>query len=410
MTTGPLPAAARRLPGLAAALALTLGAACATIEPPRGGPEDKTPPRLTVAWPESGSVGLANVRELRFTFGEKVDPRPATRLIRTYPPLEVERTDWEGRRTARIVLAAPLPVDTVIVVEVPPGLTDAHRVANTGGRVWAIATADSLPGGEIAGSLVLGGKALRDGVVELLPALPETLVWSRRPVLRRTATDSLGRFRFPWLDPPGGPWLLHAWADANHDRRAGEGEAERLLPDTLRITPASPRLALATVTLFAPTDPGLVAGVIDSTPPWTAPLYGWVERIADTDSGWVAAPARQRPSGQRAVPRGVRVAWDKAGPGLVRLILFADLDGDSLFSTAAPPPDSTATRSVDSTATQPPDSLRRWLEPHLLVDSLTVEPGLETVFRAARFPANLTPWTGALANSGRAPPDTAARR
>ncbi len=410
MRTGPLPAAARRLPGLAAALALTLGAACATIEAPRGGPEDKTPPRLTAAWPESGTVGLGDVRELRFTFGEKVDPRPATRLIRTYPPLTVERTAWEGRRTARVVLAAPLPPDTVIVVEVPAGLPDAHRVASKAGRVWAIATDDSLPGGEIGGSLVLGGKAVRQGVVELLPAWPETLVWSRRPVLRRADTDSLGRFRFPWLYAPGGPWLLHAWVDANNDRRAGEGEAERLLPDTVRITAASPRLALAAATIFAPTDPGLVAGVIDSTPPWTAPLYGWVERIADSDSGWVALPSSRRPPGQRPVPRGTRVVWDKAGPGLVRLILFADLDGDSLFSVATQPLDSSATQPQDSSATQSPQRLLRWLEPHLLVDSLAVEPGLETVFRAGRFPANLTPWSGAPADSGHAPPDTAARR
>ena len=388
MRTGPLPAAARRLPGLAAALALALGAACATIEPPRGGPEDKTPPRLTAAWPESGSVGLTDVRELRFTFGEKVEPRQAMRLVRTYPPFEPRETAWEGRRTARIVLAAPLPPDTVIVVEVQPGLPDAHKVPTTAGRTWAIATAESLPGGEITGSLVLGGKSLRQGVVDLLPAGPDSLGWNRRPVLRRADTDSLGRFRFPWLVAPGGPWLLHAWADANNDRRAGDGEAERLLPDTVRITAAAPRLALATATLYNPSDPGLVAGTIDSTPPWTAPLYGWVEKIAETDSGWVARPERNRPLGQRPVPRGRRVTWDKAGPGLVRLILFADLDGDSLFSTAA----------------QPPDSVRRWLEPHLLVDSLTVEPGGETVFRAPPFPANLTPWAGARADTGRAPP------
>ncbi|MHB8078339.1 MAG: Ig-like domain-containing domain [Candidatus Krumholzibacteriia bacterium] len=394
MTTGRPAAAAHRLAGLAAALALALGAACATIEPPRGGPEDKTPPRLTAAWPESGAVGLKEVRELRFTFGEKVDPRQAARFIRTYPPLDIRNTAWEGRRTARIELGAPLPPDTVIVVEVPPGLPDMHRVVGTESRVWAIATADSLPGGEIAGSLVLGGKALRTGVVDLLPALPESLPWGRRPVLRRADTDSLGRFRFRWLDAPGGPWLLHAWADPDHDRRAGEGEAARLLPDTLRISAASPRLALAAITLHAPSDPGTVAGVVDSTPPWTAPLYGWVERITDSDSGWTAAPATRRPPGQQPVPRGTRVVWNKAGPGLVRLILFADLNGDSLLSVTA----------------LPPDSVKRWLEPHVLVDSLVVAPGLETVFHAPRFPATLTPWAGARADSGRAPPDTAKRR
>ncbi len=412
MATAPFPAAARRLPGLAAALAVALGAACASIEPPRGGPEDRTPPRLTAAWPESGSVGLEGVRELRFTFGEKVDPRPATRLIRTYPPLEAKDTAWEGRRTARVELAAPLPPDTVIVVEVPPGLPDAHKVPGAESRVWAIATAESLPAGEVAGSLLLGGKALRQGVVDLLPALPESLAWNRRPVLRRADTDSLGRFRFPWLAAPGGPWLLHAWADANRDRRAGEGEAERLLPDTVRITAAAPRFALAAATIYAPTEPGLVAGVIDSTPPWTAPLYGWVERIADSDSGWTALPSGRRPSGQRPVPRGTRVVWDKAGPGLVRLILFADLDGDSLFGAVAQPADSAATQRADSLAPPPPAPAPRWLEPLLLVDSLTVEPGLETVFRAPRFPANLTPWSGAgaPADSGRAPPDSARPR
>ena len=68
--------------GLAAAFGLALTLACATVQPPSGGPVDETPPVLAAAWPESGSVGLDQVQEIRLRFSEKVDPVPASALGR----------------------------------------------------------------------------------------------------------------------------------------------------------------------------------------------------------------------------------------------------------------------------------------------------------------------------------------
>ena len=374
-----------RAGSLAASLALALAAGCASVEPPPGGPEDRTPPRLASAWPESGTVGLGEVRELLFSFSEKVEPRPAERFLRLYPPVKIADTDWSGRRQARVRLAEPLPPDTVIVVEIVRGLPDAHRVPSAGARAFPLATADSLPVGEVAGVLARGGKPVGGAVVELLPVAGPADDSPRASALRRAESDSLGRYRLPWLPVPGGPWLLRAFEDADGDGRPGEREARRDAPDTLWLTPQSARLALPELALFAPDDPGTVAGQVDSTAPWTAPLLGWVERIAETDTGLVARPLARAPRGRQPVERGARVAWDKVGPGLVRLVLFTDLDGDSLPSLVA----------------RPPDTVRIWLEPHAWADSLLVLPGLETRFRAPVFPDTLTLWRGA-------PPESAA--
>lgn len=380
-----------RVAALVAALGPVLSLACATIEAPPGGPVDTTPPRLAAARPESGAVGLGEVRELRLTFSEKVEPQDAWRFVKIYPPCEVVATRWEGRRVARLLLAEPLPADTVIVVEIAPGVVDNHRVTSDRPFIYPLATAGSLPTGEISGSLRLGDKPLAPAVVELYAVAPETVrSFTQQPPLRRAWTDSAGVFRLPWLAAPGGPWLLRAFADPNRDGRPAENDAQLVLPDTLRLTVARPRLRLPPLTLFTATTPGNLAGVIDSTPPWTGPLVGWVERIAEGDTGWIPTPQQRAPAGRRPVPRGERVVWPRVGPGLVRLLLVVDLNGDSLLTLV------------------PDTALGGWrLEPHALVDSVTVEPGLEAGFPPPVFPDTLIRWLGPVPASAQ---DTTAAR
>jgi hypothetical protein len=399
---------------LAVALGLALSAACATIEAPPGGPEDKTPPRLLTAWPESGAVGLRGVRELRLAFSEKVNARLAEYPVHLYPPVAFANLDWSGRRFARITLADTLPRDTVIVVVIPAGFTDAHRVPTLRDIAYPIATADSLPRGEIDGTLLMGASQglshpLVRGAVELYPADVDRPRLAQAKPLRVADTDSAGQFRLPWLAVPGGPWLLRAYNDANGNRRAEEGEAERLLPDTLWVTAAQPRVSLTPVTLYPPGTPGKVATTIGDTPPWTERIFGWTENIAEGDTGWTPRPLKIRPGTQREVRRGARTIWQPAGPGKVRVILFVDVRGDSLFGRVA-------AAAADTTA--------RRLDPWVMVDSLTVEPGLETDFRAPPFPATLPAWNPAATDTTRhsraaadtvqhgrpAPADTSRRR
>ena len=343
--------------------ALLLTAACATMEAPGGGPVDREPPRLAAAAPGSAAVGLRDVRRLELIFSEKVQPRPARALLRTYPPLEVRRTRWHHRQAVTVEFAEPLPPDTVVVVEVPPGITDVHRVRSDRGWQFPIATADSLPAGEITGRLLLHDAPVAAGVVELLGAAPDT---SRGipelPVWRRAVTDSTGRFRLPWLPVPLGPARLRAFADRDHDGRPGEREPQRTWNDTVRLTAAAPRLDAGDRILYEPTDPGTLLVACPDPLPAGGAVLAWTMTIGESDTGFVPAPRRRAPAGQVVLRAGATVPLPGAGPGLVRLIAFADQDGDSLLSAAC-----------DSTL--PDTACWRW-EPLAVVDSVTVEPGL----------------------------------
>jgi hypothetical protein len=371
---------------LAALLALGLG--CANIEIPPGGPVDRTPPVLTAAQPDSGSVGLRDVRSLHFLFSEKMDPQPGSRFLRLYPPAEIRKTHWHGRQEVTVELDSPLPADTVVVVELLPTLRDAHQMAAETGRSFPVATADSLPTGALWGKLAYQDKPLTKGVVELFAVPPESLAYFQQPFLRRARTDAEGTFRLPWLPVPGGPWLVRAFVDDNGDLRPGEKEAQRLLPGQSRLTADAAQAYLGLTVLYAPSTPGRLRGVLPAAPRWTGRILAWPLSLAEGDTGWVASPQRTAPKGQVAVAPGDTTSIPEAGPGLVRLIFFVDADGDSLFSLL---PGTMAAA----------DTGRWYFEPYAVLDSLTVEPGLAAPFPAPIFTDTLTVWRPAPALSRR---------
>lgn len=362
-------AAGRRIRGervVAAALALLacLAAACATQEPPRGGPLDITPPTVVQVRPDSGAVGLVDLRRIEITFSEKVDPAAAQRFVHFYPPLEVASTKWKGRRRAIVEFREPLPPDTILVVEIPRGHADVHRVRSVRSYLFPLASADSLPPGEIHGRLSLEDGPAGGAVLELYPVPPDTLEYFRQDILRRAAADSSGRFVLSWLPVPGGPYLLRVFDDINGDLRPGDNEAQRLLPVEIALTAAAPTAEAGEHVIYDPRTPGRVLGPADSLLVGGRALFGWTHAISDSDTGFVPVHLQSPPPGQAAVVAGDTAIFDPAGPGTVRLILFADLDGDSLLSAL---PDSTA--AADTV-------LWRW-EPHATAEPLEVEPGLD---------------------------------
>jgi hypothetical protein len=211
-------------------------------------------------------------------------------------------------------------------------------------------------------------------VVELLPDGPDTLDIAERPVLRRTVADSVGRWRLPWLPADGDGWLLRAYDDGNRDRRIGENEATRLWPDTLRLTPAQPSLATGLRVVYQPRTPGTLAGRLDARPDSAGAVLAFVLAFAEEDTGYAPRP---QPAGttSQAVPDTGAFTLVEAGPGEVRAVFFVDMDGDSLLSAVGQPADTMWT-----------------LEPWALVDSLLVEPGLETVVPSPVWPDTLTAW------------------
>ncbi|HOX26394.1 MAG TPA: Ig-like domain-containing protein [Candidatus Krumholzibacteria bacterium] len=364
---------------------------CASPEAPPGGPVDEVPPSLVSAVPESATTGHGPLRELRFGFSEKMDRTDAYRWLNVYPRRTVRGTSWRGSTTAVVEFDEPLPADTVVVVEILPGMKDSHGVPQPAGRSWVFATGDSIPTGEITGRLVLEKEPAAGAVVELLPDGPDTVRLAQRPVLRRAVADSGGTFRLSWLPADGDGWLLRAYDDRNRDRRAGDAEAQRLWPDTLRLAATSPRLDAGLRLFYLPTSPGTLTGRLSGRPPAEGPVLAFLRGIAEGDSGFVPAPQPPGASPARAVPDTGDFELPGAGPGLVRAVFFVDRDGDSLLSAVG----------------EPADTL--WaLEPWALADSVPVEPGLPARLPLIVWPDTLTPWAAPPPDTAAALPDTAA--
>jgi len=371
-------------------LAFVLGgvilvAACAVVEPPPGGPVDKIRPHVQFMIPDSASTGLGEIRQLNFTFSEKMDRISAVTWLHFFPDQRIDKTKWHGATRADITLEQPLPPDTVIVVEIAAGMRDAHKVANRRGRRYPIATGDSIPVGKISGVLVMADSAVSNGVVELYAIPPDTLAYFEQNMLRRTVTDNTGTYDFRWLPVPGGPWLLRGYADDNGDLRPGDKEAQRLLPDTLSIDVANSTASAGVTTLYPVKTPGRFLIAPFSQPDFPGQMRAWSMHVTEKDTGWVPAPLKKG----KSVPLDPEseTPVSKVPPGTSRLLVFVDMDGDSTFSGIA---DSLLGRVPAETDA---DSVSAYyLEPWLMLENLEIEPGLDTPVTLPATAYSLTPW------------------
>lgn len=377
----------------ALAVSLILAAACAVVEPPPGGPVDTTPPQLTAMVPDSGSTGVGNLKTIRLTFSEKMDRTSAITWLHFFPDQRIRQTKWHGSTEAEVILEFPLTPDTVIVVEVASGMRDAHKVKSRQGRRFPISTGDSIPAGAISGILIMAESAVTDGVVELYDVPPDTLEYFQQPLLRRTATDQTGAYRFDWLPVPGGPWLIRAFSDPDNNLRPGDKEAQGLLPDTLRLTTANPEVSPGVTTLYAWNTPGRILVGPFAEPEHGGQVMAWTMAVAEDDTGWTPATEDGSANTIFLLDPGSGGVIGEVKPGLARVIFFVDVDGDSTFSGVV---DTLLTDIPDSLRTTAPDSadVQKWfLEPWFMVDGVEIVPGLETALEIPAITYSISPWT-----------------
>ncbi|MFT5233723.1 MAG: hypothetical protein ACI9UK_002397 [Candidatus Krumholzibacteriia bacterium] len=370
-----------------------LVSSCAVMEPPPGGPTDTIKPFLVASSPDSATLNVGAIETIELTFSEKMDRVSAVTWLHFFPDQRIRQTKWHGATRAEIILENPLPPDTLIVVEIAAGMRDAHRVTSRYGRRFPIATGGSIPVGEISGVLIMADSAVTNGVVELFAIPPDTLEYFQQSLLRRTETDKTGSYTFDWLPVPGGPWLVRAFVDQNSDLRPGENEAQRLLPDTLRITASSPKTIAGVTTLYDVKTPGRLLVAPFDRPDFSGQTLAWTMKVTDEDTGWVPIPEANAVFS--TLDSTIESAANEAGPGLVRMVLFVDVDGDSTFSSLpdsllgihlAAVPDSARSASADSINTF-------FLEPWVMLDRIVVLPGLSTPVAIPDTSYTFTPWS-----------------
>jgi len=364
-----------------------MSGACAVVEAPPGGPPDLTAPRLAVVSPDSGAVALGVVRTVRLGFTEKMTRQPAEGWLHFYPPQRIRSTSWHGAREAEIELFEPLPADTVVVVEITNALQDAHKVKSRESRRYPLATGAAIPGGRLTGALVMGDSAVINGVVELFALPPDTLKYFQQPLLRRAITDRTGRWSFEWLPVPGGPWLVRAFSDGDANLRPGDREAQRLLPDTLSLTVERPEIQTGALTIFANGTPGKLRVLPFDRRGWTGGWYAWAMTVAEGDTGWAPGPVAAGGPKPGALDPDAGATLEKIPSGAVRVVVFADVDGDSLFGDVP----TELLRPVATSASWP-DTLpaAAYLEPWWLIEGVVVPPGLTAELIVPLTPPGLT--------------------
>lgn len=362
---------------------------------PPGGPVDKEPPGLAGVEPDSGAVGLEGRKVLRFRFSEKMNRQPAQSWLRTYPALDIRKTSWSRATTATVEFFDPLPADTVIVVEILPGMSDSHQVKSDASYRYPLATGDSIPAAALTGRLVQADTVLAGAVAELYPIPPDTLEYYQQDPVRRAITDATGTYRFDWLPSPGGPWLLRAFTDQDGNLRPAEKDGQRLHPDTLRIAAGEKSVTAEDLTLYAWNAPGTLHTGPFERPRWTGPVGAFALAVSQADTGWAPAPldTNKAALGWLDPELGGSVADAPSGAG--RVVVFVDLDADSTFSAV---PDTLWGADVAARA----DTVGWYLEPWGLAEGIELEPGLEARFEVPAVGDSLVAWTPP------SPPPTAA--
>jgi len=260
-----LPPLVSRVAPLVVSLAAILVTSCARREPPTGGPEDLTPPRLIHSDPDSGRAGVPTDTRVSLTFSEAMDPVATGDAVQISPPVTISKRRWSGH-TLTVVFGDTLRSGHTYTVFVGTTARDRHNNDLTAGTSVVFSTGATFPAGRIEGEVEAHGFAG-----------PGTYLWcyhaERTNVPDSTArdfdavglVDEKSQFRIDGLAVPG-RYKLWAFADVNKNR-SYEPERDFLtaVDTTFELTEAHPVAGSVHIRLRNPRAPGTVVGtVIDS--------------------------------------------------------------------------------------------------------------------------------------------------
>lgn len=147
------------IPPLAAAAACL--AACARMEPPPGGPEDKVRPFVSAVYPAPGATGVSRQLDARIAFSEWVGPEAARGKVWISPP-PPRRLEVEHKGNVLLLRSdAPLDTGTTYVIGVSGGIKDLVGQPLEAPFQMTFSTGASLDSGRAAGGLAAfsGGPA-----------------------------------------------------------------------------------------------------------------------------------------------------------------------------------------------------------------------------------------------------------
>lgn len=219
--------------------AVLAGFACASAEPPPGGPPDREPPRLLHVSPEPNSIVPGWDRPVVFQFDERLSERGIRESVLVSPETGEVRVRKKGSRLD-VSIEGGWREGQIYRVVLLPGVLDLFGNARKEAVEVVFSTGPEIPNTVLAGTVVdrLTGKPVAGARVEAIHQ-PDSTTYVE-------LTDTAGMFVF--LRIPTGEYRLRAYQDDNRNRRPDVFEIQ----DTARTLLAANDTALHALALLAP--------------------------------------------------------------------------------------------------------------------------------------------------------------
>lgn len=326
-------------------LAATLVAACASVAPPAGGPEDKLPPRVVRVTPDTNSVNV-KAKVATFYFDEIINdrgegPGDVSNFFLVSPSDGEPRVSWHRSRIDVRPRHGFRP-NTAYTITLLPGLADLRSNAMKAGGALIFSTGPTIPTGRITG-IVFDWAAERTAPNALVEAL------TADSIKYLAQADTGGRFVIGPLGP--GTYVVRGIIDQNNNRALDRTESW----DSVRVTaPQSKPVEL----LAAPRDT-LAARLLSVSTIDSVTLRLTFDRLLDPDQTIPAANIRIVGADSAPLPiAATRTPSQEAAHARALQLAAADSArrADSLAGKQLPPvltPRPGATPAVDTTVAKP---------------------------------------------------------
>lgn len=300
--------------------------ACARIEAPPGGPQDRTPAQLVVTRPDSFAVVPSYRGEVVFVFDERLSEQGVEQAVSVSPRTSPVAVDHSGREI-RVSLRRGWVPGQIYHVRVERGLRDLFGNVLPTPVELIFSTGGSIPDTRISGTAIdrVTGRPAVGARVEAIRQA-DSLVYA-------VATDSAGAWTLRRF--PAGSYQVRVFVDANRNRELDPFEARDQRVVAVSDAVAEPlRLALL---------------LPDSTAPAVARASGRLDGVEVLFDDYLD-PAQTMPAGQVRITgpagRDVPVAAIRVGEAARADTLAADsaaaarpapLPSRSLFITTEAP-------------------------------------------------------------------------
>jgi len=277
-------------------LFLLLIASCANQAPPSGGPEDKTPPRVSALFPENGQVNVDTRASVEIRFSEWINRSSAAGAVSVYPTLPQGVAVRVKKNSLTVTPKAPLSPNTTYRVSVA-ALKDLRGNAIARPIDVVFSTGAELDSGRAEGAIVaLKSKAVGYRVMLFWVDSAWTDGRYFSPPDYAAPSDTGGAFGFSHIKE--GRYRVAAFADQYRTGRLRVGDTcftslEKIVavtksPQTIRLYPAD--ADTSTVKKRVPIDSaGIDTAAVDTAKASQKKLNVDPVGVADTSKNRLAA-------------------------------------------------------------------------------------------------------------------------